>query len=144
MFKDIGEKIKFAAKLLCWVGIIGSIIMGIAFGSLGSATKGTEADISGLMSFIGVTITIGGSILSWIGSWLLYSWGDIVNNVQEINYTLNKQAEQNLKTAPQSSKLFRSSQTTSKATSIKWTCPKCSEENNANAQYCINCFTKKP
>ncbi len=25
-----------------------------------------------------------------------------------------------------------------------WICPKCGEQNNKNAQYCINCYTKKP
>ncbi|MBO5852157.1 MAG: hypothetical protein J6R29_07480 [Clostridia bacterium] len=27
---------------------------------------------------------------------------------------------------------------------VGWICPKCKEENNANAHYCINCYTKKP
>ncbi len=27
---------------------------------------------------------------------------------------------------------------------VGWICPKCKEENNASAHYCINCYTKKP
>lgn len=55
MFDNIGRKIKILAQVLCWIGIIGSVITGIAF--LTNERPG-----------LGVIIIFGGELLSWIGS----------------------------------------------------------------------------
>ena len=41
-------------------------------------------------------------------------------------------------------KTQKPSTTTVKPRVVSWICPKCKEENNVSAYYCINCFTKKP
>lgn len=69
MFDNIGRKIKGLAKFVCWVGIICSIISGIMM-----ATTGGAGVLAGIM-----TIIIGG-LCSWVGSFVLYGFGEIVQN----------------------------------------------------------------
>ena len=70
MFDNIGSKIKTLAKVVCWIGIIGSIIAGIAM----IATMGSVGVLSGLL-----TIVLG-TLLSWVGSFVLYGFGEMVEN----------------------------------------------------------------
>ncbi len=136
MYNNIGDKIKSVAKTVGIVGIVLSIIIGIfTYISLGVLIGGGGV-------IIGVAIMVGGSIASWLSTWILYSWGDIVDNVQQINETLTKL---DLESKPLSSRLLQSAKSSQKIKApAKWTCPKCGEQNNANAHYCINCFTEKP
>ena len=68
----------------------------------------------------------------------------VENTVAQPNASTVQNTERNIKSAPQSSNLLRSAQAASKKTPAKWICPKCGEQNNINAQNCINCYTEKP
>ena len=70
MFDNIGSKIKTLAKVVCWIGIIGSIIAGIAM----IATLGEVGVLSGPL-----TIVLG-ALLSQVGSFVLYGFGEMVEN----------------------------------------------------------------
>lgn len=76
MFNDIGKKIKVLAYFGFIIGIISSIIISIIL----FANSQGEAYII-LFGFLSLCI---GPILSWIFSWFLYAWGDVVDNVQAI------------------------------------------------------------
>lgn len=88
VFRNIGRKIKGLAKVLCWIGIIFSILGGVAIALLGATNMqviaGAAADIpevSGVMFiFGGVLVAVVGSLSSWIGSWLLYGIGQLIDN----------------------------------------------------------------
>lgn len=71
MFNNMGRKIKVLAKILCWIGIIASAVFGFLFG-----TKDDET----LSLIIGIAIIIFGTLFSWIGSFLLYGFGQLVEN----------------------------------------------------------------
>lgn len=72
MFDNIGGKIKGYAKIVCWLGILGSVFVGVVFSCSGSG---------GAASFIaGILIAIIGSISSWIGSFLTYGFGQLIEN----------------------------------------------------------------
>ena len=74
MFNNIGSKIKTLAKVICWLGIIISVIAGI-FGII----NGTE------QSFVsGVITIIFGSLASWLGSFFAYGFGQLIENTDEI------------------------------------------------------------
>lgn len=73
MFDNIGSKVKTLAKVLCWIGIIASIIGGLII--LGTSRGVAAGVISGL------AVIILGSILSWAGSFVLYAFGDAVENI---------------------------------------------------------------
>ena len=90
MFNNIGGKIKALAKILCWIGIVASIITGIAAISAGTNTlmantvmvNGSYAYVSG--PAVGITIIIFGSLASWIGSFFAYGFGQLIENTDEI------------------------------------------------------------
>ena len=86
MFENIGMKIKNLALLICWLGIIASLILGIYQFNYSAIT--------------GIVIIIIGSLMSWISSFFIYGFGEIIestiNTSEKINYltelyTLNKE-----------------------------------------------------
>ena len=91
MFDNIGGKLKLLAKVVAVLGIIVSIIYGfvlIAQGnqlsSYGSSLRSTGSALSG----IGWVVMIVGSLASWILSWGLYAFGELVENSETIvNWT---------------------------------------------------------
>ncbi|MGN0776854.1 MAG: hypothetical protein ACI4MM_09295 [Candidatus Ventricola sp.] len=67
MFTNIGTKIKTTAKVFAWVGIILSVLAGVA--------------LTMSAGFIGgIWVAIVGSLLSWVGSLALYGFGELVEN----------------------------------------------------------------
>lgn len=80
MFSNIGGKIKGLAKVFTWIGIIASVISGIAMMLM-------DDDI---FLFIGLIIMIAGSLLSWISSFMLYGFGHLVENSDKLVSLSNK------------------------------------------------------
>ncbi len=66
MFNNIGGTIKGFARFLTWVGIIASIIVGIEL---------IKNDNN-----IGFLVIIVGILVSWMSSWILYAFGELVEN----------------------------------------------------------------
>lgn len=69
MFDNVGSKIKALASFFCWGGIIASIIGGIIL-------IGLDEDLI----FAGIAVIVIGSLLSWISSFVLYGFGELVVN----------------------------------------------------------------
>ena len=69
MFNNIGGKIKVVAKTICFVGIILSIISGLVL---------ILADVRTVFS--GILLIIVGPIASWIGSFMTYGFGQLIEN----------------------------------------------------------------
>ena len=69
MFNNIGGKIKVVAMTLCIIGIVFSVIAGFAL---------IIADESTMLS--GILLIIVGPIASWIGSFMTYGFGQLVEN----------------------------------------------------------------
>lgn len=69
MFDNVGSKIKALASFFCWGGIIASIIGGIIL-------IGLDEDLI----FAGFAVIVIGSLLSWISSFVLYGFGELVAN----------------------------------------------------------------
>ena len=69
MFDNIGEKIKTLAKVLCWVGIGLSVIIGI-----------NAMDYS---ASSGVLIIFIGSLISWVSSFFSYGFGELIERTAE-------------------------------------------------------------
>lgn len=75
MFKNIGTKIKTMAKLLTAFGIAGSVIVGIVV---------IAFDVD--LALIGLGIMVVGSLVSWLGNWVLYAIGDTNEKINELYY----------------------------------------------------------
>ena len=92
MFKNIGKKIKVFAKVICWIGIILSVISGIILIVAGVNNNDIRTIINGTVQYmdstmlivLGVVVLILGPIVSWIGSFMTYGFGEIVDNTQAI------------------------------------------------------------
>ena len=69
MFNNIARKIKNLSKVLTFIGIIGSIITGTAIALDGE-----------FGALLGIGIIIIGCLMSWIGSFLLYGFGQLIEN----------------------------------------------------------------
>ncbi len=74
MFDNIGGKIKALAQVVCWIGIIASAICGIIMMATGDPS----------LNLIGFLIIILGSLFSWIGSFMTYGFGQLIENTDKL------------------------------------------------------------
>ncbi|MBR5900597.1 MAG: hypothetical protein IKZ38_04295 [Clostridia bacterium] len=71
MFDNIGEKIKDLAILATIAGFIGSFVVAIIFWIKE-------------MILIGLIVLVGGGLFSWIGSFFLYGFGELISQTTNI------------------------------------------------------------
>lgn len=82
MFDNIGGKTKTLAKVLCWIGIIASLVFAIVLWSQNSYRNPTVA--------LGFGVLIGGALSSWIGSFFVYGFGELIDETT-MNRRLNEE-----------------------------------------------------
>ena len=70
MFKNVGGKIKGLAAFVTWLGIIAAVIGGIFYMTI---------DFEDTF-FLGLVIAVSGSVVAWISSFVLYGFGELVEN----------------------------------------------------------------
>lgn len=66
MFDNIGGKIKATAKVFCWIAIIASLIGGICMLFINAVA--------------GLVFIVMGPLSAWIGSFVIYGFGELVEN----------------------------------------------------------------
>lgn len=84
MFNNIGDKIKTLAQVVCWIGVALSVLYGVYIISEGSG--------------VGLLVMIFGSLLSWVGSFFTYGFGELIEltrqnqniQIQTLNAVLNQ------------------------------------------------------
>lgn len=86
MYNNIGKKIKLAAKIIGGLGIFTSVIWGLilisqAFGYWGEP----------IFIFMGLMVMAVGGFFSWAGTWLLYGFGELIENVAVIAENTKKE-----------------------------------------------------
>ena len=80
MFDNIGGKIKLLAKILCWIGIVASVIVAVTmFVSIEDAPYSQEGTYRGL----GFAFLFIGPLVSWVSSFLLYGFGETIDLLQQ-------------------------------------------------------------
>lgn len=84
MFKNIGGKIKGLAKFICWVGIIVSIIIGVAMIAGAKQSNGLNTYTNNSMIVGGILVIVFGILASWVGSFTLYGFGELVDNSSKL------------------------------------------------------------
>lgn len=91
MFGNIGGKIKGLATAISVIGIGVSVICGIIMIIAGGATGD-----SGVTIGMGFAVMIIGSLLSWVGSFFAYGFGELIENTTVIAELMAKaDAEKN-------------------------------------------------
>lgn len=81
MFDNIGGKIKALAKVVCWLGIICAALTGLGLIVSGLSAGGTDSVLSILK---GVGTIIIGALMSWIGAFITYGFGEVVEYTGKI------------------------------------------------------------
>ncbi len=108
MFHNIGRKIKGFAQFLTWTGILFSVLAGLVL--LGST--------SGLSLLLYTPI---GCLLSWLGSMILYGFGELIECTQRIAERLDPPAGEET------------------VHHEGWTCPHCGTKNLLGNAKCTSC-----
>ena len=81
MFDNIGAKIKGMAKFFCWFGIIASVLFGFGIIALSNNPyAGSGVVVSGIITMVA------GAISSWLGSLVLYGFGQLVEDVAALRF----------------------------------------------------------
>lgn len=79
MFSNIGGKIKGLAKVICIVGMAISVVAGIVM--IGFVSSSYNGDT---MTVMGCVVMIVGPLVSWIGSFFAYGFGELIENTTVI------------------------------------------------------------
>ncbi len=76
MFDNVGRQIKSFAKVLFYLGVVGSFIGGLVLLAMGS-----EAWEGGTFIIAGLLLIVVGTLVSWISSLLLYGFGELIEKI---------------------------------------------------------------
>ena len=80
MFSNVGQKIMGLATLVCWIGIIVSILTGIIMMAASES-----------LVLVGLLTAVVGSLGSWIGSWFTYGFGELLETTKKIEKNTRKE-----------------------------------------------------
>ena len=85
MFDNIGDKICGLAKIVCWIGIGFSVLMGLGI-MLGGCAAISDSGIGVAIAtfFGGLFVAAIGSLVSWLSCLQLYAYGEITRRTQAI------------------------------------------------------------
>ena len=142
MFENIGDKIKGYASFTAFLGMGLSIVIGLVLSRLGAISN------EGSLRFCGIVIGIGGCLSSWVGSFVLYGFGQLVEN-SDILVLEAKKKPVTISTA--SRQCTNNSDENTQASPIQvhydpaspWTCFNCDTTNPAKNQYCKVCYVSR-
>ncbi len=79
MYENIGEKIKNLAATLAGIGVVASLAAGFIMISSDYSDINTQ----------GWIILVGGPIISWVSSYILYGFGELISQTNEMNQKLS-------------------------------------------------------
>lgn len=82
MFENIGQKIKKMAKVFCWIGIIGSVVLAISYFVMSKN--------NGDFVLTGLIVLFVGCLVSWASNLALYGFGELIDRIISIDNKLGK------------------------------------------------------
>ena len=104
MFDNIGKKIMVLAKAIAILGIIASVIISInLFVQASNLSSYYYSESKSSLNTIAWSILIGGSLGSWIGSFVLFAFGQLVDNTADIKQNLLAQPLSTISNVPSKS-----------------------------------------
>lgn len=121
MYENIGGKIKTLAKVMCAIGIVASVVIALKLFSV--------AEYSEELAGVGLVVMILGPVLSWVGSFVLYGFGQLVENSDIIAEQFYKEDEEDEIEDKVVKKAVEVTKTSIDDTEyIDIICPKCKEQ----------------
>ena len=142
MFDNIGDKIKGYASFTAMLGMGLSIVIGLVLLRFGAISN------EGSLRIYGIVIGIGGCLSSWVGSFVLYGFGQLVENSDILVSEITKKSV----TIPTASRAYTdNSEENTQESPIQvyydpaspWTCFNCNTRNPAKNQYCKSCYVSR-
>ena len=100
-----------------------------------------DNQLEGLTIGLGFLSLIGGTLFSWISSWFLYGFGELI----ETNAQIAKNTAMNNRTHPliNSQMSGTTRQTAPPKAKLEWNCKKCGKQNYGEETVCFSCKTHK-
>ena len=124
MFKNIGSKIMILAKVNFIIGVIASSAVGIMIAI-------RFAELSDWYGVLLCLLIVGvGSLLAWIGSFVLYGFGKLVQSNENIENYLTSKSNNSIQHIQ------------SKHVNDNLTCSNCGNKVNNDSAFCNNCGNK--
>ncbi len=117
MFDNIGGKIKVLVSVICIIGIIVSVIIGIT-----TISEGDEFIVAG------VIIMVVGSLAAWLSSFVLYGFGELIEKTCEIAKIMRAQVP---------NEIFKDDNEEEELP--QKTCPRCGSEHDFDYPKCPIC-----
>lgn len=77
MFSNIEKKIKTLAKVLTWIGIVGSVLAGLMLIIAGLSQGAGGAGVA-----LGILMMVLGSLGSWVSNLVLYGFGQLLEDTK--------------------------------------------------------------
>lgn len=128
MWENIGRRLQGLAKVICWLGIIGSVITAIVLWSQNSRYQPTV--------LLGIIYLVIGCLVSWIGSWSMYGLGLVVEQVENgrtVSFGHSRSEVPQPLTPPIDEEQARKNKILSEG---GWKCPQC---GTINQSYITSC-----
>lgn len=88
MFDNIGKKMQALATVICWIGIIASVICTFVLWGQHSDRNPTVV--------LGFGVLIGGCLASWLSSMLIYAFGQLVDDIHAMSMKSSTSSHQPL------------------------------------------------
>ena len=130
MYQNIGNKIKTLVKVVTWLGTIACCIIGFYFMS---------EDEAG----IGFGILLGGSLAIWISGFVMYGFGQLVDNSDKLVKALVKtEASAPTAAVKEAPKAPVQPEKTEPTPAQKSSCPNCGAHVAPGNAFCTSCGTK--
>jgi hypothetical protein len=131
IWSDMGQKLKVLAQVICVLGIIASLVYAIITWNTQDLSEQTLSYFGNQQNQVstfwpGLKTLIIGCLLSWVGSWILYGFGLIVERAEN-GYSFS---DKGIK-LPDGGVM--------PAIWSTWTCKKCKTENPQSRSVCLNC-----
>ena len=150
MFKNIGGKIKVLAVILCILGMVASVVIGVIMiagggfltniGRYGGYAYGSSAGSAAIV--VGILIIIFGCLFSWIGSFALYGYGELIvkttetaENTRALVMSMMNNGGGN-GPAPAQEAQPGPAPNIAPGPSV---CPSCGAVNSPDVNFCVNC-----
>lgn len=86
MFGNTGKIIKIISKIVCWFGIIGSVVASVIFFALAVQNRYAAVPYLG----IAIGCLFGGPLASWLVTLLTYGFGDLIEKTNMIQKDMNE------------------------------------------------------
>ena len=133
LYENIGGKIKNWAKWMFIFEAIGAVIAGLVL-------LFTDEDLI----LYGLLTAICGPIVAYVSSWILYAFGQLVEDVERVRKNIvQDETSAQCHTNHASKKSTSDGKVLDSSASLYWTCSACKRENSVSREECWHCGQKQ-